>query len=421
MPVSKNSSSSLPGGADFHSLGHWRARPSSPGQSYRSFVEAAIAADKEAGRAGSPIAPTYRSEISESQRRRLRRHSRVWWILSVIFLLLLIDTVISTVLVVQDLIHHVAPTPAHIIWFLVSLAFIILSGAATATLYLHRRSARREEKGLALQESKKWERHNEESQNQKTRISMQAERLRDSLRSVSREKSRQRSERSVSRGRTGKSKEKAEKMTTTAFDSQGWGTIDGVGAQQPREMTTIEKPLPALPPRPPRTSSLPQGATMAFELQPAYTLPESLQTPSFQPSERSPNPSAAQSSPYRTTPLDQYTRAETLRQGFESKTSLPWTHHLDLNPDEADGAIAKADAVSPQHQSSDTEGTANDEVEVGRAGHGELGPIQSDANFRATNELEEDAISDDERLKQMRRARSKERVLPWTEKLESVE
>ena len=55
---------------------------------------------------------------------------------------------------------------------------------------------------------------------------------------------------------------------------------------------------------------------------------------------------------------------------------------------------------------------------VPREGHGEMGSLQSDDNFLAANELEEDAVSYNSEQAELRRGRSRERVSPWLEEHE---
>ena len=52
---------------------------------------------------------------------------------------------------------------------------------------------------------------------------------------------------------------------------------------------------------------------------------------------------------------------------------------------------------------------------ITREGHGEMGSLQSDDNFLAANELEEDAVSYDSGEAEARRGRSRGRVNPWLE------
>ena len=52
---------------------------------------------------------------------------------------------------------------------------------------------------------------------------------------------------------------------------------------------------------------------------------------------------------------------------------------------------------------------------ITREGHGEMGSLQSDDNFLAANELEEDAVSYDSGEAEARRGRSRSRVSPWLE------
>ena len=59
----------------------------------------------------------------------------------------------------------------------------------------------------------------------------------------------------------------------------------------------------------------------------------------------------------------------------------------------------------------DTLGSTN----ITREGHGDMGSMQSDDNFLAANELEEDAVSYDSGEVELRKTRSKGRVGPWLE------
>ena len=415
---SKSSTSPLPFGADSHSHTRWRQTPSSPNQTYASFIEDAIALDQETGRAGSPIAPSIISELSARQKKRLRRYRRVWWIFFAVFLLLLVDTVISVVVVVEDEIHHVTPTARHLIWLLVSLTFTIATAVALANLYFRRTDRSNAEKEWAKAEVKKWKLRLREKGKEVERISKQVERLRGSPRGISHEASPRRgSNRSVSQGRTGKRNEhtEAEGLTTAPFKNHGRPNVDMEVA------VPIQRPLPSH--HPPRTSSLQQltnsGLLIPFK---DPLLESSSRISSFQTPDRLSSPSVAPSSPYRTTGLDQYVRAETLRQGLESRTSLSWTHHLDLDSDSDEVGMKES---MTQRRSGEADRPHDAEVEhthrALKVGHGEVKSLQSEDKSRVVNESEEYAVSDDERLRELRTARSRERVLPWTETLKSME
>ncbi|MCJ1477185.1 hypothetical protein MMC13_005856 [Lambiella insularis] len=249
--------------------------------------------------------------------------------------------------------------------------------------------------------------------------------------------------RSVSRGRTGRS------HTLEEVLSQGYLELEG-DPDTNLEIVTVEqvcqkailqihrftdslnKPLPPDPPmHSPRRSSLQRWAdTLTLTGSPPQgdfggriLETELLQSPEMLTDE-------AESPPYQVTTLDRYTAPETLRQGLErsvqnGRTGMlpameaeirglklqnrqddtgirPWssnTHRLDLDSD------------SDSDELNDV-----DDAEIVRGGNGGYGSEQSDDNFERSHQLEDDAESMSDSLKEKRKAASIRTVIEWNQR-----
>ena len=265
----------------------------------------------------------------------------------------------------------------------------------------------------------------------------QANRLRGSLRSVSRGRHGgsslgTNSPRSVSRGRISKGvtspKTDTEDLTTTAFDS-GWG---GTGttdiavqptettfttAVTPREGSTVAQPEDeprrdfVVPPQ--RVSSLlpPQEGVDAFVEMPPPVPPKDPPRMSVI--------SAAQSTPAQPDALDFYTRNEMLRQVWENSRRQQGSddsRDLELLEMGGEGSEGLGTEGFGYGSMAHDQPTHEDIGEGIRAGHGDMGSVQSDDNFTRANELEEDAVSDTEEVRELRRGRSRDRVGRWRDR-----
>ncbi|KAL9115285.1 MAG: hypothetical protein Q9187_007337 [Circinaria calcarea] len=495
----------LPLGADSHNLTAWRSRPSTPGQTYAEFLEQAATRDAETGRAGRVIEMgegekdeegvgnennEKRKEWRTLGRGMLRKRGLWAWVVGT--QVLIGSTVVAGVLMIEDIVSvrrarrlasaNAGPlagiNAAYIIWFILSLGFTLTSLGLTTLSYLRRRSRQELEIRNKELEIEKWKLLVQEKTKEVERVGVQAERLRGSLRSVSRDR-KSGGGRSVSRGRRGKtggSKESAKEK-----DAGASGTTVG-GVQGTTEMTTVQgttdigltpetavldtslqerKQETNMPEKeeerkvelPVMSNSLPRRGgnndTSTEPMEPSSTLsPLSITNPinalspidsSTLVTSSSPNSDGnlqgpnvgvpLVSSAYRPTALDRYVVAEGQRRQPENRMdSGPEKQNWIDSRSDSDvlvdnfpitGIANDSERTDPAAGSSIGDALGSQDFEdaayVRREQHGEMGSLQSDDNFLAAHELEEDAVSIDSRERERRRGRSRERVMPWLE------
>lgn len=266
--------------------------------------------------------------------------------------------------------------------------------------------------------------------------------------------------RSVSRGRTGRS-HTLEEVLNEGFlelDSGSAIKLENVPPQKKRVgsvsrarqtavlqlqgiFSPLNKPLPPDPPvTPARPSSLQRwGDTLTITGSPPSQGPlsgpimemQQLQSPEIFTDE-------AESPPYQVTSLDRYTVPETLRQGLER--SVQDGRRGVLASVEAEGAGRRLghgqndesarlwsrsasrldldfDSVSEELD----EGDDADVTEIVRGGNGGYGSEQSDDNFEKSHELDDDAESMTNSLKEKKKAASIHTVIEWKKRARADE
>ena len=392
------------------------------------------------------------------------------------------STVVAGVLMIEDIVSvrrarrlasaNAGPQAgikaAYIIWFILSLGFTLISLGLTTLSYLRRRERQELEVRNKELEIEKWKLLVREKTKEVEKVGAQAERLRGSLRSVSRDR-KSGDGRSVSRGRRGKtggSKESVKEKdvgpdgttvggvqgtTDTGFEHET--AVQDTSLQERKQEANMPEKEERKAEVPVTSTSLPRQEgntdTSTEPMEPSSTLSPLSTTnptnalspidsstlvtsssPNFDGNLQGANVEVPLVSPVdRSMALDRYVVAEEqrpqpenrMKRGLEHQTWLDSRSNSDVLVDNFPITAITNDneRTNPAAGSGIGDGlgsqNSEDAAYVRREQHGEMGSLQSDDNFLAAHELEEDAVSIDSRERERRRGRSRERVVPWLE------
>ncbi|TKA69269.1 hypothetical protein B0A49_08364 [Cryomyces minteri] len=177
----------IPLGGDVHSASEWRTR--SMAQLARSvhnetFSEFMAAAEARAGPERS-IAPSVRSELSDSQRQLTKRRTKTFFTVFALFQALLISTTVALVFFVQDAAKR-SPKAGHIVWLTLSATWLLCLGMFLGVPWRYRRDRKRMAVSMKDAEVKKFKKIAREREREVRLIVVYSRRIQEEIRNESR-------------------------------------------------------------------------------------------------------------------------------------------------------------------------------------------------------------------------------------------
>lgn len=386
-------SEDLPFAVDNHSLNRWRTHTQSRREDhpqgfttpqtfspeyFEDFIAAEIARDKERGIATSPIAPSTVSDLSTVHKRLLRRHRKLWWACLAALQLSLGSTVAAAVFIVQD-VKGFGLRPEHLIWLLLSLTAAGGSSVLLSTLYIRRRDRREKEKAFVKLEIGKYKRDMQRSQKEVHRTSLIGNRLEKEYRSASRA---------------------ASLSSLPAHSEPRNKQAESIDLREAGHTYLDYRELYGTPGLEPETASLTRMVhDQSSQARPMISRRNHRQGVQLHSEgERPPVP-----------PKDMAYWKRKASDSAPTRETFGEFRHSSL------GRYV-IDEIHPRRSEGFPVNALRQDDDVVRAGHGDGGSSQSDENFRQMHQLDSDAVSDDSRLTELRRGRSRERVEPWQER-----